>query len=64
MPVEQVMERVADETARVPGGPAGVAPEAQPAAQHQSDGAHSTFSPDPQQRTDRYRLVTPYLLRL
>lgn len=64
MPVEQVMERVADATARVPADPPGVTPVAQPTTTPREEGAHVAYSPDPQQRTDRYRLVTPYLLRL
>lgn len=62
MPVEQVMERIEDDVARLPAGPVGVTSET--AAEHRDNATPGTFSPDPQQRTDRYRLVTPYLLRL
>ncbi|HLU37802.1 MAG TPA: hypothetical protein VK081_00350 [Planctomycetota bacterium] len=64
MPAEQLMERVADDAGRSR-APAQPAQEPQTSAVgNAADGSETTFSPDPQRRTDRYRLVTPYLLRL
>lgn len=63
MPAEQVMERVAQSTAQAPQDRTD-SPLPHGEAAHRDHEAEATFSPDPQQRTDRYRLVTPYLLRL
>lgn len=63
---EQVIERI-DETALPSVAPPPSTPtqpravEANGPAVSQTAGA---FSPDPARRTDRYRLVTPYCLRL
>ena len=58
---EQVMERAIESPPR----PELLRPNAAatPAAPAEAETA-ATFSPDPMRRTDRYRLVTPYLLRL
>ncbi len=63
MPAEQVMERAAND------GTQAAATSAKPEARAvpdscRADRAEDTFSPDPDRRCDRYRLVTPYLLRL
>ena len=64
MPADQVMERVANDAAPAPPGSRAAAPDRQPEAAPHDQHGQPTFSPDPEQRTDRYRLVTPYLLRL
>lgn len=58
---EQVMERAIENAPR----PELLRPDAAatPAAPVEAESA-ATYSPDPMRRTDRYRLVTPYLLRL
>jgi hypothetical protein len=63
MPAEQLMERVADDATQSVAAPA--RPELPEApATCRDDATDATFSPDPDRRSDRYRLVTPYLLRL
>lgn len=64
--VEQVIERIEDTTppsvSPVPSTPAQV--DGRGAAGTDPQGSQGGFSPDPARRTDRYRLVTPYCLRL
>lgn len=64
--VEQVIERI-DETALPSVAPQPSTPTQPRAAEGSGHAARDTagaFSPDPARRTDRYRLVTPYCLRL
>ena len=52
--VEMELDRTPDETPK---------PRAEATARvtsRDSDSQHDRFSPDPNKRTDRYRLVTPY----
>jgi len=58
------MERVADEVAQAPADPDGSSPVSGAEARAPDVHHEATFSPDPEHRTDRYRLVTPFLLRL
>ncbi|MEZ5964447.1 MAG: hypothetical protein R3F56_11425 [Planctomycetota bacterium] len=64
MPAEHVMERVAENTAPASEDSSTVAPSPHSQSAPRGDASDTAFSPDPQLRTDRYRLVTPYLLRL
>lgn len=63
---EQVIERI-EETALPSVSPSLSTPtqRAVPSGTAEpAKGTSGTFSPDPARRTDRYRLVTPYCLRL
>ena len=63
MPTEQVMDRVADDAPhKVPASTRSTTPATPPNCR--ADNTEPTYSPDPDRRSDRYRLVTPYLLRL
>ena len=63
MPAEQVMERVADDVAQSTAAPTRSANQPAPTTSC-DERIDRTYSPDPDRRCDRYRLVTPYLLRL
>lgn len=63
MPAEQVMDRMVDEVEQHPTTPTRQAPTSTSCAPCEG-GREVGFSPDPHRSTDRYRLVTPYLLRL